>query len=262
MLPRISIPSAPDLQLSLLSLGTVKWGRNQGLKYGTFELPEDAVLHALLDECLASGINVLDTAPAYGTSETRLGQLLQERGQADQFIVATKTGEVFENGESRFDFSKDGVMRSVESSCKKLRRETLEIVHVHADRDDLRVVRETPVLETLHELRRQGQLKLIGFSATSVPGAMAALDFVDTVMLPFNITFQEYDLAIKEAAARGKAVFIKRALNSGAFPGKADPAALLKPLVARGDITSILIGTVSPVHLRQNVQACLSALAD
>ena len=62
-----------------LGLGTVKWGRTEGLKHRDFSLPDDAVLEQLLDIAITNGVRFIDTAPAYGVAEERLGRLLGER---------------------------------------------------------------------------------------------------------------------------------------------------------------------------------------
>ena len=57
--------------VSALGLGTVKFGRNRGVKYPSddgFRLPSDREIETLLDTVLASGIDLLDTAPAYGSA--------------------------------------------------------------------------------------------------------------------------------------------------------------------------------------------------
>ena len=69
-----------DVEVSQLGLGTVKFGRNQQVKYPeAFELPTDAEIHRLLDVAKECGVTYLDTAPAYGTSEERVGKILAER---------------------------------------------------------------------------------------------------------------------------------------------------------------------------------------
>ena len=80
----MSLPSLHDhhrplgstgLRVSPLGLGTVKLGRDQGVKYPNgFTIPDDAAARALLDQARALGINLIDTAPAYGVSEQRLGR--------------------------------------------------------------------------------------------------------------------------------------------------------------------------------------------
>ena len=80
--------------VSPLGLGTVKLGRDQGVKYPNgFTIPDDAQALALLNQARDLGINLLDTAPAYGISEERLGHLLQ--GQRDEWVIVSKVGEEF-----------------------------------------------------------------------------------------------------------------------------------------------------------------------
>ena len=82
------------LQTSALGLGTVKLGRNQGVKYPQgFELPDDREAAALLQQARDLGINLIDTAPAYGSSEERLGTLL--RGQREAWIICSKVGRAY-----------------------------------------------------------------------------------------------------------------------------------------------------------------------
>lgn len=100
-IPQRSLGST-GLSVSVLGLGTVKFGRNQKIKYPTFELPTDEAICRLLEDAQGYGINLLDTAPAYGIAEERLGELLGTR--RSEFIIITKCGEEFVNGESTYDF--------------------------------------------------------------------------------------------------------------------------------------------------------------
>ena len=111
-----------NLEVSCLGLGTVKFGRNEQVKYPTsFDLPGDREILALLDLAEAEGINLLDTAPAYGTSEERLGELLGAK--RDRWVIVTKAGEEFVGGQSVFDFSGEAITRSVERTLQRLRTE-------------------------------------------------------------------------------------------------------------------------------------------
>ena len=84
------------IQVSPLGLGTVKIGRDQGLKYpNRFKLPSDREIRALFEEARTLGINFIDTAPAYGTSEEKIGKLLPDR---QEWIIGTKVGEEFNAG--------------------------------------------------------------------------------------------------------------------------------------------------------------------
>ena len=118
------------LMVSPLGLGTVKLGRDQGVKYPNgFTIPDDDDARRLLKMARELGINLIDTAPAYGRSEERLGPLL--RGQRDQWVIVSKVGEEFDNGQSRHDFSAEHTRRSVERSLQRLETEVIDLVLVH-----------------------------------------------------------------------------------------------------------------------------------
>jgi hypothetical protein len=122
----MSLPTLHDLHrplgstgllVSPLGLGTVKLGRDQGVKYPNgFTIPGDDEARLLLAQARELGINLIDTAPAYGRSEERLGPLL--RGQRDEWVIVSKVGEEFDDGQSRFDFSAAHTRRSVERSLR------------------------------------------------------------------------------------------------------------------------------------------------
>src|SRR5271156_1710204 len=107
------------LSVSKLGLGTVKFGRNQQVNYPeAFELPSDQTILTLLASAKELGINLLDTAPAYGASEERLGKLLI--GQRDAWIISTKVGEEFSHGKSHYDFTPEHIRASIQRSLKHL----------------------------------------------------------------------------------------------------------------------------------------------
>lgn len=82
------------------------------------------------------GINLIDTAPAYGRSEERLGPLL--RGQRQEWVIVSKVGEEFADGVSRHDFSAAHTRLSVERSLQRLETDFIDLVLVHSDGNDLR----------------------------------------------------------------------------------------------------------------------------
>ncbi|HEY0633882.1 MAG TPA: aldo/keto reductase, partial [Gammaproteobacteria bacterium] len=138
------------MRVSPLGLGTVKIGRDQQVKYPTgFKIPDDDAVRALFDLAWELGINVLDTAPSYGNSEERLGKLLPRK---NDWIIVGKVGEIFENGESSFNFSAKYTRMSVERSLKRLGRDYIDMVLVHSDGNDMRIIREEAVCDTLQQL--------------------------------------------------------------------------------------------------------------
>lgn len=79
---------ATGIVVPCLGLGTVKWGRNLGLKFPRRDdLPTLETIEQLLAIALDNGVTLLDTAPAYGSAETIIGRLLAGE---ERFVVATK----------------------------------------------------------------------------------------------------------------------------------------------------------------------------
>ena len=129
------------MAVSLIGLGTVKLGRNSDVKYpSAFELPSDDDARALLDAARALGVNLLDTAPAYGSSEARLGALLE--GQRDDWLICTKAGEIYEGGQSRYDFTEQHIRASVDASLKRLRTDRVDILLLHSDGRDEEIIEQ------------------------------------------------------------------------------------------------------------------------
>lgn len=246
-----------DIQVSALGLGTVKLGRNQGLKYPkSFELPSDLEVETLLALAEELGINYLDTAPAYGHSEERIGKLLL--GNRDNWVIGTKVGEHFENGESVFDFSPKGVKKSLESSLQKLRTDYLDIVFIHSNGADVKILKETSVLDILKEYKEKGILKAIGISSKTVEGGELALDLgCDAVMLMHHPSYPDELPVIEKAAKMNRSIFVKKALSSGhlAKLGTANPIEKsLRFIFEKEAVKSVVVGTINPEHLRENVK--------
>ncbi|MCK4834449.1 MAG: aldo/keto reductase, partial [Gammaproteobacteria bacterium] len=168
------------IDVSILGLGTVKIGRNQQVKYPEgFELPDDKTVIELFELAQSLGINFIDTAPAYGSSEQRLGELLPDR---HDWVIVTKVGEIFENAQSRFDFSFEHTVESVEQSLRKLKRDVIDVVLVHSDGDDMRIIRDEPVFEALEKLKDKGLIKAYGMSSKTVEGGRWVVENCDVVM--------------------------------------------------------------------------------
>ena len=117
------------------------------MKYPSgFTIPDDREAADLLALARDLGINLIDTAPAYGRSEERLGPLL--RGQREHWVIVSKVGEEFVDGQSVFDFSAAHTRRSVERSLKRLETDRIELVLVHSDGNDLDILENSEVYPT------------------------------------------------------------------------------------------------------------------
>ncbi|HKI73683.1 MAG TPA: aldo/keto reductase [Pseudomonadales bacterium] len=239
------------IHVSPLGLGTVKFGRNVGVKYPSgFSLPDDAALARLISVAKENGINLIDTAPAYGNSEERLGKLL--RGKRSDWIICTKVGERFDNGASTWDFSDKATRTSIESSLQRLDTDVLDIVLVHCSDDDEHVLKHTDVMETLAKLKQEGKVRYIGASTKSTEGGFAALPLSDVVMVTYNVTDASQLPVLERAAAESKGVLVKKALLSG-HTASADTA--LRFALGHPAVSSVIVGTIDERHLIANVAA-------
>lgn len=111
------------LWVGRLGLGTMTWGR------GTDEYEARDQLAAFLD----AGGTLIDTADTYadGASESLLGELVEEFEVRDQVVLATKAVSV-PGPERRFDGSRIHLMRSLETSLRRLRTDTIDLWQLHA----------------------------------------------------------------------------------------------------------------------------------
>ena len=237
--------------VSLLGLGLVKIGRNEGVKYpASFELPTDDQVVELLREAHRLGITLLDTAPAYGSSEQRLGQALQELPELNHdCVISSKVGERFVNGKSTFDFSESAIKRSVEQTLKHLHRSKLDVVLLHSSGDDETVLKEHQPLATLQQLQYEGQIGACGFSGKTLTGGRLALELgAEVLMITLNEEERRELPLLKEAEACGAGVLIKKPISSG----YGAPSVL--PITAQLSISSLVVGSLSRAHLRENAR--------
>lgn len=249
------------LDVSPLGLGTVKFGRDKGLKHpGAFVIPSDREAADLVALAADLGINLIDTAPAYGSSEERLGGLLA--GQRERWVICSKVGEEFDNetGLSHFDFSPGHVRSSVERSLRRLRTDRIDMVLVHSDGRDLALIADG-VLEVLDRLKSQGGIRAFGMSTKTVEGAIACLERADCAMVTYNLADVSERPAIERAAALRKGILVKKPLASGHL-GEATVEDSFRHILSCPGVGSIITGTIDPYHLRANVEASAAALAD
>lgn len=237
------------LSVSLIGFGAFKIGRNVRTKYEqNYDLPSDKEVEHLLNGLLDLGINYIDTAPAYGTSELRIGKAIAHR--RDDYVLSTKVGETFVDGSSTYDFSEQAVRASVHQSLKNLQTDVLDVVFIHSNGEDLEILNQTDAVATLVDLRNDGLIRAIGFSGKTIEGAQASLVLVDVLMVQYNQQDQTHKQLIADAAGKGIGVVIKKGLASGVIePSQAIPFALNTP-----GVNSMVVGSLNLKHLQANLQ--------
>ncbi len=251
-----------EIQISPLGLGTVKFGRNEKVKYPTaFDLPNEDALAELLALAKSLGINLLDTAPAYGLSEQRLGWLLQ--GQRKDWVIVGKAGEHFADGVSTYDFSPDAVRRQVEQSLHALQTDYIDVLLLHATDGDEALCRDDALLKTLAQLKSEKLVRAAGLSAKSAAAGEAGAGIFDVMMLSYSPDWRGEEAAIATAAQHDCGVLLKKIFNSGhAVHGNEDNVTkTFEFIFANPGVHGAIVGTINPANLRGNAEKLLRVLA-
>ncbi|CAH0992826.1 hypothetical protein SIN8267_02963 [Sinobacterium norvegicum] len=261
--PSVRRPIADtDIFVSPIGLGTVKLGRDQGVKYPNgFTIPDDQQALSLINLARELGINLIDTAPAYGNSEERLGKLL--KGQRRDWVICSKVGEEFVEGQSSFHFDEASVKASIDRSLKRLNTDYIDMVLVHSDGNDVAIIEQYGILEVLSNIKKQGKIRATGMSTKTVEGGILAAQQSDCVMATYNLAYTDEKPVLDYCAEHNKAVLIKKALASGHLclePGE-DPVSKSFELIFQpSSVASAIIGTINEKHLRANVLTLLRGI--
>lgn len=255
-LPRRAL-GRTGIEVSALGYGAFKIGRNQGIKYPAgYELPDDDAVRELVAGLTALGINYIDTAPAYGTAEARIGAALDELGK--DVVLSTKVGETFSDGRSHFDFAARAMADSVARSLARLRREAVDLLLIHSDGRDLEIQRETDAIATLRSLKERGLARAIGFSGKTVEGADAAIGWADAIMVEYHLERRDHEPVIARAAEAGVGVIVKKGLGSG----RLEPAAAIRFVLRNPGVSTLVVGSLRLDNMRRNRDVARAALAE
>ena len=242
------------MQVSPLGFGAFKIGRNQKTHYGyAYNLPSDKATEQLLNGILDLGINVIDTAPAYGLSEKQIGRFLPAR--RNEYILSTKVGEHFKEGISSYDFGSQAIRESVQKSLRQLRTDHLDIVFIHSSGADLEILNETAAVETLEALKSEGLVRAIGFSGRDTVAEQQSLSWADVLMVEYHCENIDHRDVVCEAGKRGVGVIVKKGLASG----KLKPATAIPYVLKNPDICTLAVGGLNLEHFRENTILAASA---
>lgn len=210
----------------------------KGLALGATAITAHPAGQANADELVRaawdSGVRYYDTAPMYGggRSEELLGEALRHYPR-DAFTLSSKVGRLVRRDEPilpleselwRYDFSRDGIRRSVDESLTRLGTDRLDLAYIH-DPDAFIRVALTESHSALEELRDEGVIGGIGVGITHADTLAKFIDLVDldAVLLAGRLSLidgEAADRVLPLAAERGVAVVIASALHAGLVDGR------------------------------------------
>ena len=229
----VKIPRV-DRYISKLALGTAPLG-------GLFTAVSDEQGQATVLAALDSGINFIDTAPLYGhgNAERMIGSALSKTNK--EYVISTKVGRVLKKFAPEeiagkvdglaafigvdptifpvFDFSRDGILRSIQESLERLNISSIDIALIHDadDRIDEAIKNSYPVLD---ELRSQGVIKGIGVGMNICSYATKAVKEMDLDVILIAGRYSLLDQSaqeelFKECLKKQTGVMVGGVYNSG-----------------------------------------------
>jgi D-threo-aldose 1-dehydrogenase len=248
---------ADTVNLGRTSLRVSRLGLGGGPLAGLFQEVTEAQAAGTIDRALEQGVRLFDTAPLYGhgLSEQRIGGALRSR-KRDTFVLATKAGRLLlplANGEDVqsnfarplryrpvFDFTWDGVMRSFESSLKRLNVDRIDIIYVH-DPDDYFDDVAKGAYPALDSLRSQHVVGAIGAAMNhwELLLRFASLYDFDCFLLASRYTLLDQsalDEFLPVCVSKGIGVIVGAPFNSGILATGARPDAIFEYSQAQPEV--------------------------
>lgn len=234
------------------------------------------ILNAVVD----AGINFIDTANDYGRSEEFIGKFLSHRRQ--EFYLATKCGcHVTRRNEETDDtphlWTRENLFRGLHESLQRMRTDYVDLMQLHNPSvDESKAGALVPVLE---EMRKQGKVRSIAIS-TTLPDLPVYLQWgvFDAFQIPYSALERDHEHWISKSAAAGIGTIIRGGVARGApgvglgaakrwtnfeaakldelrATGESRTAFLLRFTLAHPHAHTIIVGTLQPEHLQENIDA-------
>jgi uncharacterized protein len=227
---------------------------------------EQSVVNRMIAEMLDNGLNYIDTARGYGTSEELLGPAL--KGKRDKVFLVSKTRSA----------TREGALADVEQSLRNLQTDHLDCVHIHnIARDDRfpnleEALSSKGVLGGLMEAKKKGLIKHIGctahlrpmrvlpvFATGEIELFMCSMNFVERHIYNFE------EKVLPEAKRRGIGVIAMKVLGGpvgrGATPKLASVEeynSTLRYVWSVPEVAVAIIGLRSIDEVRQGIAAARS----
>ena len=199
----------------------------------------------LLHEMMEKGVNYIDSARGYTVSEQYIGYGLE--GIRDKFVLATKS----------MSRTKEAMAADIETSLGNFRTDYIDLYQVHnPSMEQLdQVIGEGGALEALMEEKAAGKIGHIGLTAhsTAVFERALGLDWVETIMFPYNIVEQQGAELIHKCAEKNIGFIDMKPLAGGAIE---DATLALRYVCSNPDVTVVIPGMAEVRELEQNLAAC------
>jgi aryl-alcohol dehydrogenase-like predicted oxidoreductase len=227
----------------------------------------------VLEAAFDSGITLFDTARGYGLSEQRIGKFLP--GKRDEIILSTKVGYSIDG---YTDWTYDIIKAGIEHALKLMNTDYLDIVHLHSC--DKNVLQNNGVADALVAAKQEGKIRVAAYSGENNELDFAiASDRFTSIQTSINIFDQRgIDAFCADARKKNMGVIAKRPMGNFAWIYESQPfgdyaedywlrmkameldfkdrwsEVALRFAAYHGNADSIIIGTGSAAHLKDNIK--------
>lgn len=243
-----------------------------------FQPIEQSEVDKMLNSALDNGLNVIDTAAAYLKSEQLIGKAVSHRRK--EFHLLTKCGAL--DAFTREDWSKKGVLQTIEDSLRNLKTDYLDIAQLHSCSKE--ILRQADCIEGLIRAQERGYTRYVGYSGDNEAAKYALeLDFFDSLQISVSIADQyAIEKIIPSAVEKGVGVIAKRPIANAVWrfaekpseayhyeywervrklnykflqktPEEAAATALRFTMTVPG-ITTMIVGTTRPERILENAR--------
>jgi aryl-alcohol dehydrogenase-like predicted oxidoreductase len=194
-----------NLEVSSLGFGAAEIG---------FLKPERERAARVMNMLLDQGINVIDTAATYETSEEIIAQSIGHR--RSQFILISKCGQKV-TGMDGEAWSAGLIARTIDRSLSRLKTDALDVLLLHSC--DEPTLRKGEALGALVKARKAGKVKFIGYSGDNQAAAYAAT-LADVAVIETSISIADQaniDMVLPPARKHDVGILVKRPIANAAW---------------------------------------------
>ena len=199
-----------ELEVSRLGFGGAEIGNEKAMQ---------ETVDTLLNSAIDAGLNLVDTAAAYWTSEKMIGEAIGKRRQ--DIVLISKCGAL--DGFKRNDWSKDGILDTITNSLRLLQTDYLDVEQLHSC--DSEILKRGEVIEALIVAKEKGYIRYAGYSGDGQDALTAIeMDFFDTLQTSISIADQEsIELTIPLAKEKDMGIIAKRPIANAVWRHDSKP---------------------------------------
>lgn len=183
------------MKISKITLGTVNFGLNYGLrKKNKNRIPQKKAIN-IIRKAFSAGIKSFDTAPNYGNAEKILGKALRRK---TGYIIATKI--LITSHKKRINFEE--ILRLINKSRKNLNKKKLDLIQIHNAKES--DIKNPKIRDFFLNLKKKKLINKIGVTVYTEKEALISINsnWIESIQVPYNLINQEMNKKVFKLAKK------------------------------------------------------------